>query len=176
MQQKRTYAANVERVRDATIDADLFKDIASSAGLNPYTPKTERERATLGQLRSRVEEAIDAEQRQTGKPLSRERKGQLMQQLVDRTVMLDVWMQPDQERIAAVVSPDEREYAYVPIARIPASALEQVANVIRSISPSTQRMSTGDIAREWQDRIERMYAAHLLRLGTEEEMRRLQGR
>ena len=104
-----------------------------------------------------------------------ERKAQLMQQIVDRTVMLDVWGH-DQERMAAIVRPEDREIAYVPLARIPSRSLDEIVNVIRSISPSAQRLTSEQIVQQWQDRIEKTYAAPVLRLGADEEMRRLQGR
>jgi hypothetical protein len=62
-------------VREAKIDDDQFKQLAADAGLKPFDKtKSESELSDLGRLKNSVETQIDAEQRATGKALTRERK------------------------------------------------------------------------------------------------------
>lgn len=160
--QKRALDKGEEAVRAATIDDDLFKTTAMSAGLDAYSPKTDAEKSDLGQLKNTVETAIDAEQRQTGKALTRDRKQTITREIVDTKVRLSEWGR-DPTRVAALVSnADDRDRAYVPLADVPAVALAQYLNYARSLNPSTQRLPDAEIRTRFAERIQRAYARRVL--------------
>lgn len=162
MTKRRALAAGAEKVHAATIDDDLFKTTAQAAGLNAYDAKTADEKSDLGQLRNAVETAIDAEQQQTGKALTRERKQQIMREMTDRRVMLNTWGR-DPERIAAtVVNSDDRTKAYVPLAKVPPAALSQYLNYLRSVSPAAQGMTDQQMRERFEDRIQRAYGRRMI--------------
>lgn len=160
--QKRSLTKSEETVRDATIDDDLFKVTAAASGLDAYSPKTDGEKAELGQLKNSVETAIDAEQRRLGKVLTREQKQAIMHNLTDQKVMLNRWGF-DPEKIAAMVTnPSDRAAAYVPIAKVPPAALTQYLNYARSLSPGLAKTSDAEISARFGDRIQRAYALRVL--------------
>lgn len=63
------------RMAEAKIDADDFNHYARTYGLSP---EDKDDKAKLGEIRYRVENAIEAEQNRAGRPLSRKEKGELM--------------------------------------------------------------------------------------------------
>lgn len=65
----------------ATVDTDAFKAIAGQAGLPVFSKNTD-DQATMGMLKFRVEQAIDAEQQAKGRPLVRDEKDQITRRLV----------------------------------------------------------------------------------------------
>jgi hypothetical protein len=161
--QKRALTKGDEQVRAAAIDDDLFKTTAAAAGLKPYDGKLDESgKAELGQLKNAVEQAIDVQQREKGKLLTRDEKQKLMQELVDRKVYLSRWL-TDPEKIAAtVVDADDRKVAYVPLAKINQTKLTQYLNYARSLSPATQRMSDAELKSRYSDRLQRAEAVRLL--------------
>lgn len=174
---RRALGRSEQAVRAATIDDELFKTIAASAGLKPYDPEqNETAKATLGQLRNAVEAAIDVEQQKKNATLSRDEKQKIMTSILDRKVLLDRWGTDPSALAVAVVNPKDREAAYVPIAQIPERSLGEWVNVIRSQFPSAQRLSRAEIVTRYGPRIQRAHAANVLGLGVDEETRRLQGR
>lgn len=176
MTQRRTLTKSEDAVRTATIDDELFKSIAAGAGLRPYqAQQSEADKATLGQLKNRVETAIDAEQQRHGRPLTRDEKQGLMHSIVDQRVMLD-WTFGDQSASAAtVVNPKDQAVAYVPWAQIKPVNQQEWIRVVRSNFPSAQRQSDAEILTRYQSRIQRAHAAVVLGLGDAEALRRLQG-
>jgi hypothetical protein len=63
------------RIAEAKIDADDLNHFAREYGLSP---ENKGDRALLGEIRYRVENAIEAEQARLGKTLSRKEKAELM--------------------------------------------------------------------------------------------------
>ena len=167
--QKRAIDKSETTVRAAAIDDDLFKTTAREAGFDAYSPKTDVEKADLGQLKNMVETAIDLEQQRTGKALTRDQKQAVMRSITDQKVMLNVWG-TDPARVAAmVVNPADRKKAYVPIAQVPVAALSEAFNYVRGLTPETQRMPDEALRTIYSDRIQRAYALKLLG-GTRAEM------
>lgn len=159
---KRALVKSDETVRAATMDDDQFKIAASSAGLDAYSPKTDSEKAALGQLKNAVEGAIDLEQQRTGKLLTRDQKAAVMTKITDQKVMLDRWF-TDPEKIAAMVTnPADRAAAYVPIAKVPPAAISQYLNYARGMSPATAKLSDVELRARFGDRIQRAYALRVL--------------
>jgi hypothetical protein len=176
MEKKRSLVKSEDAVRQATIDEDLFKQTAQSAGLRPYHSNlSENEKADLGRLKNAVETAIDGEQRITGKPATRERKQQIMQEMVDRKVKLDVWG-TDPEKPAALVKTDEREKAYVPIDKVPKQTQAEALNYMRSAGNIPAGLSDAQALERFRPRIERAYAARLIGATREQIANILQGK
>lgn len=173
MTKKRALVKGDDTVRAATIDEDLFKSTAQSAGLNPYGAKlSDSEKSALGQLRNTVETAIDQEQQRTGKPLTRDAKQAIMHGIVDRKVMVDRWGAG--EAIAStVVNPKDRAAAYVPLDKIPDQNLTEAVNLIRGFRAYAQTLSREQVLAIYKHQIQRAFAAKLLKLGDAEETARL---
>ncbi len=130
MERKRAFKPPRD-IGEAKVDEDLFNGIAENAGLHPYKDKkTDEEKARLGRLRNGVEGEIFLQQQAKGRSLTREEKAEVMQRVVDKAVMLDVFGR-DPQRIAATLSPEERRRAYVPVARIPVADREKIRAALR---------------------------------------------
>jgi hypothetical protein len=178
------YQKNAETVRTATIDRELFKDVAYSAGLdyiyNTPAQMNEDERARSGRLQTAVETEVAAEQGVKGRRLTYEEQRAVAQRVVDRKVMLDV-VGFDRETIAATVRDDERGIAYVPIAQVPKDSASKMANYIRGIPRrgltfEVSPPSTDDIIKANRARIERAYARALLGASDPEVFAILEGK
>lgn len=177
MRQYRTIGKSEDTLRSAVIDDELFKSLAERADLHPFatgSASTEASRSALGSLKNQVEAAIDQEQRGTGKALTRERKAAIMQGLIDQKVMLDDYGF-DTRAVAAMVNATDARTAYVPIAEIPPQNLREAINYLRSTHADLQRLTDAQIQAQHARVIERAYAAKVLKLGIEEEKRRLGG-
>lgn len=71
-----------DKVIDATVDMDMFKAVVRMSGMESDPKKGSKEADAMGDIKYRAEKIIDAEQRATGKPLQRERKEQIVKQLL----------------------------------------------------------------------------------------------
>jgi hypothetical protein len=77
---------------EAKLDQDDFNAIASDMGLKPFEKSpSEDHKATLGALKFRTEQMIDAAQQQKKAPLSREEKNTLMRNEMAKTVSSPTW-------------------------------------------------------------------------------------
>jgi hypothetical protein len=162
MTKKRAITKSDDTVRAATIDDDLFKTTAQTAGFDAYSPKTDDERSTLGQLRNVVETEIDHAQQRAGKAIGREEKQKIMRDIVDRKVMLDVWG-TDPARVAAtVVNVKDRKRAYVPAEKIPPPVFAEYLNYARGLSPALQAMPDSELRTRFESRIQRAYGLRLI--------------
>jgi hypothetical protein len=157
-----------EALREAEIDTNQFNTIADQAGVNPYGSggstdvARQRHQARLGQLRDAVESAIDVEQRGRGnKPLTREEKARVMEEIIHQEVMLDTWGPWNTRRIAAMVLADERGVAYVPMQEISERAKADFLTYMRGL-PGNARYSDRDLLLLYRDRLERAYAVRLM--------------
>lgn len=159
-------------VRSATIDTELFRDVAFNAGLdyvyNTPSALTEEQRANLGKLRATVEGEIARRQQGANRPLTFEEKRTLMQSLIEEKVLLrDAgWFWFDRPAPAAIVTGDNRARAFVPLADIPAAAQTEALDYLRGINP---RLSDEQLRARYRDRLERAYAVTLMR-GTRAEV------
>lgn len=171
LNKKRSLEKKDDAVRSATIDEDQFKMLARGAfkGIDPYDTKMDKDhKAALGALKNRVESVIDDEQRASGKTLTRERKGQIMQSEIDKKVMIDEWGR-DPEMPVSMVPKDKRGAVYVPIERIPKDALSEGINYMRSLGVIGSGTSDEMAARRFKDRLQRAYGLRMVG-GTREEM------
>lgn len=173
---KESFKSDVN-VRDATIDDNLFKDIANNAGLPVFKDAaklTVEEKAKLGHMRNMVEQAIASEQGQKKRTLTREEKATVMRNIVDTRVMVDAWT--DYPMVASLVwNEKEQAKSYVPIADIKDDELGAWVNLVRQHTPAAQSMSRDQILSRYRSQIQRAHAAALLGLPAEERLRRLKG-
>lgn len=105
------------KVAEARMDTEDFNHAADQLGLDPYNAKTPEKKRQLGELKYRVEQVIDMAQRQKGKELTRDEKGELMRQEMTRTVTVGgffsnstvpvIQLTPDQVK-KVVVPPADR--------------------------------------------------------------------
>lgn len=174
MQGKRKLSSP-ESIKAATIDDELFKVVASEAGLKPYEKNLSPDKKEyLGRLRNEVEASIDVAQRQSGKVLNREEKEKLMRSMVDKKVMTDEWGR-DPSLPAAVIKPEQRSKVYVPMNDIDPQWLKGAINYMRS---------NGNIPIDWTDdkakqamrgRLERAYAISITGGSSAEGKKALEG-
>lgn len=76
---------------EAKVDDDDFKAAASRMGLKPFDNKNENQKATIGELKFRVEQLIDLAQQNKKAPLTRAEKNELMNQEIARKVSVPGW-------------------------------------------------------------------------------------
>lgn len=104
-------------VLEATIDSDLFKELADEAGLKAFkapSALTERQRAELGNLRAGVEAAIATEQAGRGRKLTRDEKEAVMRRVIEKTVTVKSGWFGTAEKPAAAVRREDFEKIVVP--------------------------------------------------------------
>lgn len=170
---------NDDRVRDATIDRDLFKDVMFRAGreyvYESPSKQTDDQKAEQGRLLQVVESEIGRLQQKGGRQLTRDEKEKLFQSIVDRRVMIDAFG-VDREAIAAAVTPDDRGRAYLPLAQIPKDTLDRMINVLRGLPDRSGTLkfevrapSREDMVRRYKDQLQRAAARAMLG-GTDAEI------
>jgi hypothetical protein len=156
------------KVLAASMDSDQFNAIAANAGLQVYGGPnvTPNDRERVGQLKNAVETEIDAQQKAKKRELTRDEKGAIAQHFVDQRVLVDAgWLSTGTALPAvSVTQADRAETPFVPIAQVPKPSVEAFANTIRANSAASLKMSTDSIASLYRDRIQRAYAAFLLKL------------
>lgn len=173
--QKRGLDKGEAVVRDANIDVELFNTLATQSGMKVYGTLTDDQKSANGQLLNSVNNAIDAEQRRTGKALDRAAKEAITKDILGKKVMLNYWG-TDPERVAALVTdPADRAKAYVPIAKIPSALVDEVLTAIKGFGPATATMTPTEMRARYQDRIEHAYAIKLLGGSRDEQLAILKG-
>jgi hypothetical protein len=81
LQKRAVYLNQPEKEVAASVDSDQFKAAAAVWGFNP---KSEAHKAQLIQARDRIETQVNQEQSDSGKTLTRERKGQIIDMNLSR--------------------------------------------------------------------------------------------
>jgi hypothetical protein len=151
VEKKRTLSNHLATT-EAKIDNDDFNAFASQIGLKPYEPKkSEEHAATLGALRFRVEQVIDAAQQQKKAPLSRQEKQQLMQTEISRTVTSPTWFGLGSEE-KAVIALTPEELAGI---KVPAPDRKQITEAMAAAyktSPRPDLEPTETNIRRWYAR------------------------
>lgn len=166
--------------RAAKADRDIFKEVAAGAGFD-YVYENPRllrdtERANLGQLQQAVDEAVGRATLKNGAPLTPDQQRTVAQSVVDQKVVTPGRWFGENQQVAAIVNEKDRPKAYVPVAQIPASNVTQAVRALRPfLAVSEQGLSDEALLAKHRQSIERAYAAHLLGLGADEELRRLKG-
>lgn len=149
MEKKRSLTSKAATT-EAKMDADDFKAIASEMGLRPFeTGKSEEHAGQLGALQYRVEQLIDAAQRQKKGPLSRPEKNELMRTEMARTVTLSgFWSNTDKPVIA--LTPKELTQI-----KVPPADRKQIVDAMAKAYQSNPRADlepTEDNIRRWYAR------------------------
>jgi hypothetical protein len=135
-------------VAEARIDQDDFNHVAEQLGLRPYeNGKSEVDKRALGELKYRVEQLIDQQQRATKKAMTRKEKGELMSAEMAKQVTTSHWLWGDEK---------------VPVIRL---APEQVANVV--VPPADRQQIIEALQQMYKRTQNPIYAP------TDETMRRL---
>lgn len=102
---------------EATIDSDLFKELADEAGLKSYKRADQlstKEKAELGSLRTTVEAQIAAEQSTRKRKLTREEKEAVMRREIEKTVTVKAGWFGTTEKPAAVLRKEDIDKVVVP--------------------------------------------------------------
>ena len=116
------------KIAEARMDQDDFNRIADQLGMKPFDrAKSESQARALGELKFRVEQIIDARQRQTGKTLERDEKLQLMQAEMAKTVTTDGWF--SFERQVPVIQLTDRNLGDV---QVPPTDRKQITEALRA--------------------------------------------
>ncbi|MBP6563989.1 MAG: hypothetical protein KA200_00090 [Burkholderiales bacterium] len=116
------------KIAEARMDQDDFNRIADQLGMKPFDrSKSESQARALGELKFRVEQIIDARQRQTGKTLERDEKLRLMQDEMAKTVTTDGWF--SLERHVPVIQLTDRNLGDV---QVPATDRKQITDALRA--------------------------------------------
>ena len=144
---------NPAKIAEAKIDTDDFNMVALSAGLKPFDPKkSEEEKADLGTLKYAVEQRINVEQQQKKRALSRDEKMAIMRAEIDNKVMVDTWGR-DKSKPAALLTPEEKENAYVVVngqeVKVNAIPADSRAKIIRQMRANNIPVTEQGIAEVW---------------------------
>jgi len=110
-----TLISKPEKVIEARIDTEDFNSIADQAGLNPFAPtKNENQRRALGEMKQKIEQIIDVEQRQKGRQLTRAEKLDLMNSEINNRVLVDGFLWFNRDAPVVALTEDERKKVMVP--------------------------------------------------------------
>jgi len=121
------------KLTEARMDTEDFNIVADKLGLQPFNQnKGEEHKRALGTLKYRVEQLIDVQQRQAGKPLDRQSKMDLMRQEMAKTVVVNPGMFSFNKE--------------VPVIQLTADQLKDV------VIPATERVKIAEALRMAHDR------------------------
>jgi hypothetical protein len=144
-------------VRSATIDTELFNSIANEAGLDYVfdSQKSNAQKANIGQLQATVEAEIARRQQAKNGVLTYDEKRATMEAIVQQRVKVDDWFW-DTDTIAALVHPDDRRAAYVPLQDIARESrlYQDALNYLRGL-PGSAALSESQLRARYGTRIER---------------------
>lgn len=140
LMRKRADLNNPEKIAAATIDNEDFNMLADQAGLKPFdAKKSDKEKASLGQLKYAVEQRIYTEQVARKRQLTRDEKLQMMQQELDNKVMVDITFWKDKQLPISLVQKDDLGKTYVvvegkevPLNSIPATSRTMIVRQLRA--------------------------------------------
>lgn len=113
---QRAYAASETTVRAVSMDNDQLYSIFNANGLDRLvSPKAGTEDAAASiQMQTRIRDIIDTEQSVTGKELTRDRKRQIMEQVIMDQAFVSEWGR-DPRKPVALLTPEEMAEAYVEV-------------------------------------------------------------
>ena len=153
-----------DKVREATIDTELFNTAvidATDGALNPYEPRLGAEdKEALGRLKNEVEATIAIAQDAKQALLSRKEKEELVQKVVDKRVLERHWY-GNKSIPAAIVKPSQRKDVIVPIKDIDPDWMGKAINYMRSIGAMPHDMKDEMARLAFKGRLERAYANKL---------------
>lgn len=144
---KRADLNTPEDIASATLDEDMFKRLADSAGLKPYArSRNETQNRKLGQLKVAVESEIIRKQNELKRKLTAAEKEQTMTEVIDNTVMIEGFFS-DTETPVVLVEQDDLGDTYVNVdgrqvylTEIPASSRAMIIRQLRQAGrPATEQ-------------------------------------
>lgn len=153
MKQRRAMLTSDERVKEASIDLDVFKQILRENDVDP----DDKDRAEeIGKVKYEVENAIDLEQQARGKAISRSEKDAIMRSILDQKVRRDFsFFNRNGEKSAILVKKDDRGGWYVPIEDVVKDSwFKEAANLMRSFGAVDQNLSDDTLAIRYRRRFE----------------------
>jgi hypothetical protein len=147
VQQRRALAANPQKLAEARMDDDDFKQVAQEMGMRPFAAKSEEEKAELGALKFRVEQMISTAQQGGKKVLGRGEKLELMRQEMARKVTVDGWFSNSEVPVIALKPEDVARVAVPPADR--REIAEQMQIMARQHPHDPRFKPTEDNLRRW---------------------------
>ena len=102
-----------KRYGEVKMDSDDFNSIAISLKLNPYS-KREGDRNKVGALKFRIEQAIDVEQRNRAKPMTRQEKLEFTKKEMSKQVLVDSFGPFNTKKPALSLTPKEAKNVMIP--------------------------------------------------------------
>lgn len=101
----------------ANVDEDAFKTAAQQAGLKVYDSNpSEEQKAAIGHVKNVIETRIHTYQKSAGKPMDREQKAKVMQEVLDDFVIRErpYWFGSDKV-LAPLAKPEDKDRTHVVI-------------------------------------------------------------
>lgn len=128
-------------VHDATVDMDSFNFYARQAGLQVDKPSSD-DKAKLGELKYRVEQTIDQEQRARGRKLTREEKDGILKRMLVRVPITTPgrWWGTDKEEqfLFEVTDPKAIDQSIVLDPKKAESVVDDLLNA--GVTPTKERL------------------------------------
>ncbi len=151
---QRAYAASETTVRAVSMDNDQLYSIFNANGLGRLvSPKAGTEDATASiQMQTQIRDIIDVEQTATGRELTRDRKRQIMEQVVMDQAFVSEWGQ-DSRKPIALLTEDEMAEAYVSVGgeeiKITTIPSEQRRQITQTLTRRGRPVTEQAIAELW---------------------------
>lgn len=161
-------------LQNASVDAQLFTTVATTAGIKVFDLKTDEEKAQVGKLQNTIEREIVLDQEAKKRVLTREEKEVIAKRVVGRHVMQSTYFgMSSREVVAATVLEKDAGNYYVPIASVPKQNIDEFINTITfaskpALQQSLKAAGRDQIVKTYKDRIERAYAALLIGASSDE--------
>lgn len=102
-----------KRFGEVKMDSDDFNNLALSMNLDPYS-KNPKDRAKVGALKFHVEQALDYEQRNRNKPMTRQEKMDFVKKEMSKQVLVYRPFWTDANKSALNLTNDQRKRVIVP--------------------------------------------------------------
>lgn len=151
---QRAYAATETTVRAVSVDNDQLYSIFNANGLERLvSPKAGTEDAAASiQMQTKIRDIIDTEQSATGKELTRDRKRQIMEQVVMDQAFVSEWGR-DPQKPTALLTPEELQEAYVKVGgdevRLTSIPAEQRRQITQTLNRRGLPVTEQAIAELW---------------------------
>lgn len=130
------------------MDTEDFNRYAQDLGLDPYNAKSAEKKRQLGDLKYRVEQIIDMAQRQKGKELTREEKGELMKGEMARTVTVGGFFSDDTVPVIQLTPEQVRKVV------VPTADRQQILDALKTMY---QRDPKNPLYAPTDDNVRRLY-------------------
>jgi hypothetical protein len=162
LERYRALIKSKDAYRDATVDNDLFLEVADEVGLKPYQPsKNPDHKARIGRFRDAAERAIAVEQGTKGRRLTRDEQLKVLRGVAKPTVQIPGTLWGSSPVMAAVVGAKDRGTAFVPFDQIPADIVTAYLGYLAKL-PGNEGLSLAELRTRFLQRLEHAFAIHLM--------------